>query len=962
MMTSCIAGLQAYAQTDTEFWFVAPEISIYAPYNLDRPIILHITTYGQPATVTISQPAGGGMPLQTLSIPAGSTQNIDLTTWIDFIENKPPNTVLNYGLHIEATAPVTVYYEANAGRQNEEAFVLKGKNALGTDFWIPGQNYFDNSPTFGYVPQPYPAFDIVATQNNTTVTITPSASIVGHAAGVPFSVTLHAGQTYSATSVSATVSGQLLGSRVTADKPVAITATDDLLSNLIYGGCADLGGDQIVPVPLLGTEYIAMRGLLTAPGDQVFVTATQNGTAISRDGAPATTINAGQTYRVTLAAPVISTYIQASHPVYVWQVSGTGCEIGAALLPRITCTGSSLVSYVRTTNVDLYLNVLVRNGGQGNFLVNGSAGVITAGQFTAVPGTGGQWLTAQVSLPLAQYPQGSVVKVSNTAAQFHLGVLEGHGDGTSYGYFSNFGSVTAVAHAGAASLCAGEDILLYADTAGATAVYDWRGPNGFSSGQQNPVIPQAGAAAAGHYVLTVDIPGCPGDSDTVTVAVTPAPVVDLGPDTALCADSVTLSSSGSYTSPGYLWSSGQTTPALTVKQPGTYRLQVTDQGCTGSDTINVSLSAALAVHLGNDTGICDRDIPLILSSPQPPGTQYLWSTGLTTPSIGVTRTDTYWLSAILGDCSGSDTITVKVIPTPSVHIGNDSFICAGQPANIGDVIPGATYLWNTGSTSSSIEISESGSYWLTADLEGCRVSDTVQITVTPLPEPDLGTDRDICPEQVIVLDASYAGGSYQWSTGDTTSSLSVRSAGTYSVRVHSAYGCAGGDTVIFSWYPLPVVSLGADTTVCEETPLVLKPFYTNSDSLRWSDGSVGAMLTVSSGGRYIVSGINKCGEARDTISVKQIFCDICVPNAFTPNGDGVNDVFRVLGNTGRLESFRLRVFNRWGQLLFETSDKGKGWDGRQSGGEAPLGAYAYMLEYSLNNKPVTQKGNFTLLR
>ena len=478
----------------------------------------------------------------------------------------------------------------------------------------------------------------------------------------------------------------------------------------------------------------------------------------------------------------------------------------------------------------------------------------------------------------------------------------------------------------------------------------------------NPSLAAAGAVAWPYQCPVVyRLPG--GDSARRTMTVQEPVVVHLGRDTAGCAgDTFTLQSSVHYTGAAYQWSTGAVAPSIRVGVSGTYWLDVTMNGCTERDSIAVMITPRPDVQLGNDTGICDRDMPLTLSSPQAAGTQYLWSTGLTTSSIDVTRTDTYWLEATLGDCKGSDTITVKVIPTPSIHIGNDSFICEGMPAEIGDAVPGAAYLWNTGSTSSSITVSESGSYWLTTDLERCKVSDTVLITVTPLPAPNLGPDSDICPEQVIVLDASYAGGSYRWSTGDTASSLSVSAAGTYSVQVRSAYGCTGSDTVTFSYYPLPVVSLGSDTVVCEETPLVLNPFYTNSDSLRWSDGSGGSSLTITEGGVYIVTGINKCGETHDTVEIKQIFCDIWVPNAFTPNGDGVNDLFRVLGNTGRLESFRLRVFNRWGQLLFETSDRTKGWDGRQQGGEAQLGAYVYMLEYSLKDRPVLQKGNFTLLR
>src|SRR5690606_32658840 len=113
---------------------------------------------------------------------------------------------------------------------------------------------------------------------------------------------------------------------------------------------------QIVPVNLLGTEYIAMRGRLPSPFDQVFITASQNGTTITHNGVIVATINAGATYQLQVATP--SSYIQTNHPVSVWQLSGIGCEVGACQLPQIECTGSSSVSYTRATDADLYFNLL----------------------------------------------------------------------------------------------------------------------------------------------------------------------------------------------------------------------------------------------------------------------------------------------------------------------------------------------------------------------------------------------------------------------------------------------------------------------------------------------------------------------------------------------------------------------------------------------------------------------------
>jgi gliding motility-associated-like protein len=96
--------------------------------------------------------------------------------------------------------------------------------------------------------------------------------------------------------------------------------------------------------------------------------------------------------------------------------------------------------------------------------------------------------------------------------------------------------------------------------------------------------------------------------------------------------------------------------------------------------------------------------------------------------------------------------------------------------------------------------------------------------------------------------------------------------------------------------------------------------------------------------------------------VKQIFCDIWVPNAFTPNGDGSNDVFRVLGNAGRMEHFGLSVYNRWGERIFHTNDRSTGWDGTYKGSKAQLGTYIYVLEYTIGGKPILQKGSFHLIR
>jgi gliding motility-associated-like protein len=433
-LACCLSWSKASAQLDTTFWFAAPEVAQTGD-NYDRPIVLRISTLAQPSVITVSMPADPTFPPITVSVGANSTQTIDLTPWIDQIESKPPNTVLNSGLKVRATAMVNMYYEVVSGlgvscQCNPEIFVFKGKNSLGTDFLIPSQTLLDNG---SYVPDAYSAFDIVASQNNTTVTITPSRPIVGHPAGVPFTVVLNAGQVYSAAAVSLLAADHLAGSRVTSDKPVAITIKDDLLVN---SGCRDLGGDQIIPIENLSDEYIAVQGFLThQTGDRLFVTAVNNNTTVYVGGVAIATLNANQT--IPIGFPTTALYVTASSKIYAFQLSGFGCEVGLTSIPSNSCRGSNNVSFTRSGTTALFMLVSTRAGNENYFQLNGTP--LNPADFSPVPGTNNLWVYARISVPLSQIPALSSGRLTNSHGLFHLGII--HGDvsgGARFGYFSDF--------------------------------------------------------------------------------------------------------------------------------------------------------------------------------------------------------------------------------------------------------------------------------------------------------------------------------------------------------------------------------------------------------------------------------------------------------------------------------------------------------------------------------------------
>ncbi len=428
------------AQTDTVFWFVAPEVS-QANQDFDKPILLRISALSQAAFVTISQPANPAFTVQFVSVPANGAVTVDLTSQISLIENQPANAILNYGLLIRSTSLITVYYEvmSSSCRCNPEIFSLKGRNALGTEFYIPAQDFWRNS--ISYSPWPYSSFEIVATEDSTFVSITPKKDIIGHTANTTFSLPLNKGQTYSATAASQLAADHLGGSKVTSNKPIAVTVKDDLMEHLPFGICRDLAGDQIVPTNVIGKKYIAVKGFLNFP-DKIFIIASMDSTEVYVGGGatPVAVIHEGDIYEFDLASGAI--YVETSKPAYLLHITGFGCETGQEVLPPIECTGSRQVSFTRSTNENFGLIIIVKYGSEDDFFLNGSNALIPQSSFTPVPGTNGQWLTANLIFNPIDIPVNTASLITNSSGLFHVGIINGGNiTGSRYGFLSNYNSI-----------------------------------------------------------------------------------------------------------------------------------------------------------------------------------------------------------------------------------------------------------------------------------------------------------------------------------------------------------------------------------------------------------------------------------------------------------------------------------------------------------------------------------------
>lgn len=297
---------------------------------------------------------------------------------------------------------------------------------------------------------------------------------------------------------------------------------------------------------------------------------------------------------------------------------------------------------------------------------------------------------------------------------------------------------------------------------------------------------------------------------------------------------------------------------------------------------------------------------------------------------------------------------------------SDSLICEGETLRLAAVdLDSATYLWDDGSTKPIREIREATSYSLSVSLKGCTRNDTITIQGIDIPAIDLGADTVLCEGENLVLDAGVGADSYLWSDLSTGNTLAVNAPGTYDVRVQKDR-CILRDQITVSFEKEPSVPEILLLEKCDDAALILTPSFEGL-SYVWQDLQSERIYEVTSSGTYYVDVQSFCYEFRETFVVDEIICscDSEVPNVFSPNGDGINDVFipRLIAPPSR---YSLEVFDRHGQSVFVSETLANGWDGARNTRSLPEGVYYWVLQYSCleegQNQQKVKSGYVSLFR
>ena len=535
------------------------------------------------------------------------------------------------------------------------------------------------------------------------------------------------------------------------------------------------------------------------------------------------------------------------------------------------------------------------------------------------------------------------------------------------------------------------------------ATYSWTGPGGFASNVMNPTIPNATIPMSGVYSMTITLNGQVSAPVTCNVLVAPLPTITISPPSAsVCAGSSVVLTPNCSTGAGwYTWDNGQqgagpitVTPATTT----TYNVTCSDSyGCTGTATVTVSISANLTITAtANPANICQGQSSDLTAVG---GLNYDWQPGIMTGSattVTPATTTVYSVSAVdANGCTGSTTVVVNVLSNVFPNaVANPATICAGQSSTLTGT--GAiNFTWQPGTlTGSSVTVTPAttSTYTLTGESNGCVGTTTVMVTVTVPLQVVIAADIYEGCEDLLVHFSDLTGditGPWFWNFGDNSYSFQQNPThlyvdpGTYdvSLTINSSSPCVATTTwpAMINVFKRPYAYFTPNPEhVSELDPLIFfnsqsvgavawNWYFGDTANLNNNSNAENTYHTYSDTGAYTVTLIviseHGCMDTiQQTVHVEPNV-SYYVPNAFTPNDDSKNQTFILKGEGINWSTFVMRIYDRWGKILFLTNDHEAGWDGKSNGKKVEPGLYPYTISFTdIKFKEHHLKGTVVLIK
>ncbi len=510
------------------------------------------------------------------------------------------------------------------------------------------------------------------------------------------------------------------------------------------------------------------------------------------------------------------------------------------------------------------------------------------------------------------------------------------------------------------NICAGDSTILNATSFAGTS-YLWN---------TNETTPTITVKTNGTYSVVATLGVCSA-YDTTVVSVTQYPTLNLQTSVSSClGDSVMLDATNPVGTI-YHWNNGATTPILWIKNSGNYIVTASLNGCSTKDTTVAIFNKTPILNLPKSKNICEGDSAL-LNATSYVGTNYLWSTGETTPFIYAKNNNIYLVKATLGVCTAYDSTILNVTQYQKLNLPPIVISCVGDSVLLDATsVAGTVYSWSNGLTTSTVWVNTPGSYRVTASINGCPTKDTstVIFNLPPIVSVQPPT-AFFCDGDSVLLTATSSSPSshFLWNTNDPTNTLLVKVSGEYLVDV-KADGCTTRGKAVVTVYPIPTVDAGKDLFIPQTNNQTSFKAIASSDvvSFLWTPSfnlsdSTALQPTILNPADTVYKLVVSNGHCTNFDSVKVIVLgNFKIPNVFSPNGDGINDTWEIKG-LGNYPNVEVHIFDRYGRVVFTQGNYHKAWDGTYEGMGKPVavGTYYYIID-AKQGRPVLS-GSITVLR
>ncbi len=447
------------------------------------------------------------------------------------------------------------------------------------------------------------------------------------------------------------------------------------------------------------------------------------------------------------------------------------------------------------------------------------------------------------------------------------------------------------------------------------------------------------------YTFTPNAGQCAATT-TLTVTVNSGTLPTFSPIAPICSGSA-LTALPTTSTNGIM---GSWSPALNNAATTTYTFTPKAGQCAAPASLIITVNPIVTPTFNSITLVCSGATLSALPTTSTNGIMGLWS-----PALNNTATTTYTFTPNAGQCAATTTLTITVNPSVIPTFNPVAPICSGGTLA---ALPTASTNGIMGSWTPALNNTATSIYTFTPKAGQCAATTTLTITVNPSATPTFNPIAPICSGAALTaLPTTSTNGIM----GSWSPPLNNTTTTTYSFTP-TAGQCAIPASATIDVNTAPVFTLGKDTFLCNGESILLNPQINTVATYLWQDGSTASTYLVQTSGTYSLTASNQCGSFTDSVNIGLGLCKLFMPSAFTPNGDGLNDIFRVK-YPFPVSKFDLAVYNRWGQKVFETINIGAGWDGTLKGITQPSGTYVWIISFTdTQNTKQTLNGTVVLIR